>query len=297
MPYKASELIHQMSLLQTGVWSSTASALSEFTGAQVTVRESNAISMDLSDLVSLEPQESLVLQFSFAHKPDSIQTLLLNENAMAGFFMAIQGGFIGAFTEEMVSDAKGFFEALIQGICSGATSFRGEKTLAGAFTTKLRAFTTPDNIVQASTILRSTVQLGLGTANLDIHWLTDDETMVSLMPSKARDEAAYTAQAKASDVGVSGTPPEDASLRLLFDIPLEISVELGRVKMVVRDVLELGAGSIVEIDKAAGEPVDVLVNGRPVARGEVVVIEDNFGVRITEILNPAERLAKLNEAA
>lgn len=297
MPYKASELVHQMSLLQTGVWSATATALCDFTGAQVTVRESSAISMDLSDLVSLEPQESLVLQFSFAHKPESIQTLLLNENAMAGFFMAIQGGFIGAFTEEMVSDAKGFFEALIQGICSGATAFRGEATLAGAFTTKLRSFTTPDNIVQASTIIRSTVKLGLGTANLDIHWLTDDETMVSLMPSKARDEAAYTAQARPADVGVSGTPPEDASLRLLFDIPLEISVELGRVKMVVRDVLDLGAGSIVEIDKAAGEPVDVLVNGRPVARGEVVVIEDNFGVRITEILNPAERLAKLNEAA
>jgi flagellar motor switch protein FliN/FliY len=59
--------------------------------------------------------------------------------------------------------------------------------------------------------------------------------------------------------------------------------------MVVRDVLDLGTGSIVEVDKSAGEPVDVLVNGRLVAKGEVVVIEDNFGVRITEILNPAER--------
>jgi flagellar motor switch protein FliN/FliY len=59
--------------------------------------------------------------------------------------------------------------------------------------------------------------------------------------------------------------------------------------MVVRDVLDLGTGSIVEVDKAAGEPVDVMVNGRLVAKGEVVVIEDNFGVRITEILNPAER--------
>jgi flagellar motor switch protein FliN/FliY len=76
---------------------------------------------------------------------------------------------------------------------------------------------------------------------------------------------------------------------VLLDVPLEISVELGRVKMVVRDVLDLGTGSIVEVDKAAGEPVDVMVNGRLVAKGEVVVIEDNFGVRITEILNPAER--------
>ncbi|HCD99973.1 MAG TPA: flagellar motor switch protein FliN [Armatimonadetes bacterium] len=93
---------------------------------------------------------------------------------------------------------------------------------------------------------------------------------------------------KASDPG---------SLELLLDIPLEISVELGRVKMLVKDVVELGTGSIIEIDKAAGEPVDVLVNGRLVARGEVVVIEDNFGVRITEILTPQERLTKLGEVA
>lgn len=297
MAHKASELIQQMELLQSNVWNSAASALSEFTGAQVVVRENTAHAMDLSDIVSLNAQESLVLQFSFAHRPESTQTLLINEASMAGFFMAIQGGFIGAFTEEMLSDAKGFFEALIQGICSGAAAFRGESTLAGAFTTKMRAFSSPDNLVQAHHIVRSSVKLGLGTASLDIHWLTDDEALVTLLPSKSREEAAFAGHAKANEVGVSGTPPEDASLRLLFDIPLEISVELGRVKMVVRDVLDLGAGSIVEIDKAAGEPVDVLVNGRPVARGEVVVIEDNFGVRITEILNPAERLAKLNEAA
>jgi flagellar motor switch protein FliN/FliY len=88
-----------------------------------------------------------------------------------------------------------------------------------------------------------------------------------------------------------------SSLDILMDIPLEISVELGRVRMFVKDVLDLGTGSIVELDKAAGEPVDVLVNGRLVAKGEVVVIEDNFGVRITEILTPQERLTRLAEVA
>jgi flagellar motor switch protein FliN len=80
-----------------------------------------------------------------------------------------------------------------------------------------------------------------------------------------------------------------SGMEVLLDVPLEISVELGRVKMMVREVLDLGTGSIIEVDKAAGEPVDVMVNGRLVAKGEVVVIEDNFGVRVTEILNPAER--------
>jgi flagellar motor switch protein FliN len=93
-------------------------------------------------------------------------------------------------------------------------------------------------------------------------------------------------------------PVDDMNgLELLLDVPLEISVELGRVKMLVKDVIELGTGSIVEIDKAAGEPVDVMVNGKLVARGEVVVIEDNFGVRVTEILNPYDRLKNLGDAA
>jgi flagellar motor switch protein FliN/FliY len=82
-------------------------------------------------------------------------------------------------------------------------------------------------------------------------------------------------------------PPSAADVRnldIVMDVPLEVSVELGRKRMSIRQILDLGSGSIVELDKIAGEPVDLLVNGRLVARGEVVVIEDNFGVRITEIV-------------
>lgn len=85
---------------------------------------------------------------------------------------------------------------------------------------------------------------------------------------------------------ISGDEPADENapnLGIVLDIPLEVSVELGRKRMSIREILDLGSGSIVELDKIAGEPVDLLVNGRLVARGEVVVIEDNFGVRITEI--------------
>jgi flagellar motor switch protein FliN/FliY len=86
-------------------------------------------------------------------------------------------------------------------------------------------------------------------------------------------------------------------ISLLLDIPLEVTVELGRVRMLIRDVLELGAGSIVELDRVAGEPVDLLVNGKLIAKGEVVVIEDNFGIRVTEILSPAERVTSLGKAS
>jgi flagellar motor switch protein FliN/FliY len=79
-------------------------------------------------------------------------------------------------------------------------------------------------------------------------------------------------------------------LDLLMDVPLRVTVELGRTRMQIRDVLELGKGSVVELDKLAGEPVDLLVNGKLIARGEVVVIDENFGVRVTDIVSPAERL-------
>jgi len=79
-----------------------------------------------------------------------------------------------------------------------------------------------------------------------------------------------------------------ASIDLLLDVPLQVTVELGRTNLSVREVLALGSGSVVELEKLAGEPVDLLVNGRLIARGEVVVIDESFGVRVTEILRPED---------
>lgn len=85
----------------------------------------------------------------------------------------------------------------------------------------------------------------------------------------------------------------DANIGLILDVPLSVTVELGRTKKSIKDILELTNGSIVELDKLAGEPVDIQVNGKFLAKGEVVVIDENFGVRITEIASLAERAAKL----
>lgn len=84
------------------------------------------------------------------------------------------------------------------------------------------------------------------------------------------------------------------NLNLLLDIPLRVTVELGRTKQTVQEILDLSQGSIIELDKLAGEPVDVLVNNKLIAKGEVVVIDENFGVRVTDIISQADRLLKLN---
>jgi flagellar motor switch protein FliN len=87
--------------------------------------------------------------------------------------------------------------------------------------------------------------------------------------------------------------PEVKNLDILLDIPLQVTVQLGKTKRTVKEILELSPGSIIELDKLAGEPVDILINNRPIAQGEVVVIEENFGVRVTNILSQSDRLRKL----
>ncbi len=84
---------------------------------------------------------------------------------------------------------------------------------------------------------------------------------------------------------------EQGNIGLIMDVFMEVTVELGRTRMMIKDILGMGEGHIIELDKLAGEPVDILVNHKLIAKGEVVVIDENFGVRVTEILSPGERIA------
>jgi len=83
---------------------------------------------------------------------------------------------------------------------------------------------------------------------------------------------------------------EKKNIGMIMDVPLQVTVELGRTHKLIRDILEFGPGSVIELDKLAGEPVDILVNGKVIAKGEVVVIDESFGVRITDIIHPSKRL-------
>jgi flagellar motor switch protein FliN/FliY len=92
--------------------------------------------------------------------------------------------------------------------------------------------------------------------------------------------------------GAAGTAGQ-RDMDFLLDIPLEVTVELGRTRMLIKDLLQLGQGSVVELQKIAGEPMEVLVNNKLVARGEVVVVNEKFGVRLTDIISPTERIQQL----
>jgi flagellar motor switch protein FliN/FliY len=125
-----------------------------------------------------------------------------------------------------------------------------------------------------------------------------DGFRAELALTAASELAAELGAASAERAGstASGSRRADggtAGIDLILDVTLPVAVELGRARMQIQDILKLAPGSIVELDKAAGDPVEILINDRPIARGEVVVIDENFGVRLTSIVTPAERIRTL----
>ena len=95
--------------------------------------------------------------------------------------------------------------------------------------------------------------------------------------------------------GAAGDAPVN-DIHMVLDIPVQLSVELGRTKVPIKHILQLGQGSVVELDALAGEPMDVLVNGYLIAQGEVVVVNDKFGIRLTDVVTPSERLRRVSKS-
>jgi flagellar motor switch protein FliN len=93
--------------------------------------------------------------------------------------------------------------------------------------------------------------------------------------------------------GVATAGVQDVNLEVILDVPVTLSMEVGRTRIPIRNLLQLNQGSVIELDRAAGEPLDVFVNGTLIAHGEVVVVNEKFGIRITDVVSPAERIRKL----
>lgn len=133
---------------------------------------------------------------------------------------------------------------------------------------------------------------------------TADDWAAAMAEQAEAEAASAPSSSSAADVkpavfgdlnaDISGLSPEAAkNLDLVMDIPIQLTVELGRTKMPIRNLLQLAQGSVVELNELAGEPLDVFVNGCLVAQGEVVVVNEKFGIRLTDIITPSERIKKL----
>ena len=134
---------------------------------------------------------------------------------------------------------------------------------------------------------------GAGSA---INALLDDDDLIAIPPAPEAKPASDNYQRAAfqdlqADPGAGHA--DDTNLDVILDIPVTISMEIGRSRIAIRNLLQLNQGSVVELDRLAGEPMDVLVNGTLIAHGEVVVVNEKFGIRLTDVISPSERVKKL----
>ncbi len=138
------------------------------------------------------------------------------------------------------------------------------------------------------------------TANNQAEEQIGEDDWAAAMAEQAIAESAATQAPEAAPAQIfqpfGGDPAKAAvmnELDMILDIPVQITVELGRTKLTIKNLLQLAHGSVVELDAMAGEPLDVLVNGTLIAQGEVVVVNEKFGIRLTDIITPSERMRKL----
>lgn len=141
-----------------------------------------------------------------------------------------------------------------------------------------------------------TEQTGAGAPGVSAEAAMADDWAAALeeqgAPAAAPAEAARPASFRELKAEAPSGPVEE-KLELVMDIPVTLSVELGRTRIQIRELLQLAQGSVVDLDRLAGEPMDVLVNGFLIARGEVVLVNDKFGIRLTDIISPSERAKRL----
>lgn len=138
-------------------------------------------------------------------------------------------------------------------------------------------------------------------ANENNEQMAAEDDWGAAIAEQAQAEAAAALKAQQASAPVfkdfasssAGTTHND--IDFILDIPVQLTVELGRTKIAIKNLLQLAQGSVVELDGLAGEPMDVLVNGCLIAQGEVVVVNDKFGIRLTDIITPSERIRKLNK--
>jgi flagellar motor switch protein FliN/FliY len=120
--------------------------------------------------------------------------------------------------------------------------------------------------------------------------LSPDEAMAAAM---AEQQAAAASSADVEPEAPVAVGASDVKLDVILDVPVQLSLEVGRTRLPIRSLLQLNQGSVVELERTSGEPLDVFVNGTLVAHGEVVVVNEKFGIRLTDVVSPAERIRKL----
>lgn len=291
-------------------------AISENLNQAVALDEPSITQLTIDELMT-DSEPMLQTTFTFpALCPD--ESLLAFASADAPVLVDLIMGGAGVpvptpLLDDQMNALANAISSIVQGFGNAIGNMLGQPLQVGAEATALEPLILPPSFALTGQAIRVdfTYQIA-GVMDGQMRLYVTPDFALALTPAA---ETSAVGEAGAAFAGMNGVAEPAASasapfqpfdmgaaaealprgMDLLLDIPLEATVELGRARMLIRDVLDLSAGSIVELERVAGEPVDLLVNGRLVAKGEVVVIDDNFGIRITEIVSPADRVASLGK--
>jgi flagellar motor switch protein FliN/FliY len=312
----SAEVLTQFVVKQAQVWQSVAMYLSEQNNTLVEIPTPQSSAVPIGDLTGLTADPVLHIQAQFAEQSDASCLFVVGEQPSEraenerALLEATLGSVPDAIDDAALNAVQAFGQHLMQGLAIAYGNLTSKTFTPDQVIARYEPIAFPPNFLTVDEVIatRFTVQIPERTP-FNLTWLLTEnlarallgmqpveaDPLASLLtePEPAAPAAAPPPTPAAFNIFADTEDTPERNLDLLLDIPLEVSVELGRVTMLIRELLEVGTGSIVELQKAAGEPVEVLVNGRLIARGEVVVVEDNFAVRITEILSPAERIQRL----
>ncbi len=330
MPDLSAKQMEDMQNLLQEICPGLGAALSEQIHSEVALDLLDIRNVSLTELLA-RSEPVLQTLFTITH-PEASEGVFLISEETARLFVDLMQGISGGDLTDPLSDSEvdtlsGGMSGLVRGFSMGLSDLRGEHYEVESSSTHIGALSVPPVFALYGSAIEVQFAVMVPDAKpVVLTGLFTNALMAELGPSpepmgagalSEDDVAAMFSQVAGDDFGILGTPAptlggnggapgsygdmggrssdvqSPRGLEMILDIPLDVTVELGRVRMLIRDVLELSTGSVVELDRVAGEPVDLLVNGRLVAKGEVVVIEDNFGIRITEIVSPAERVAEI----
>lgn len=294
------------------IFDPASSALGMIVGRETRIKIAQVTQTSLKDFITKASERIVFADIKLSDALQLNMSIAMPAPLVLRIVDLMMGG-SGEPTDQNIDDIKlsALNEALNQMIGASLTLL-AEKAKGKVSLAKLN-IKLVDDIEKISTVFNPTELLVCVECRVEMEnssssslWLFTQLTALrevdkKLFPKEKKEEKVKVQPAKFEEFTPAETeiplqPSEiQQKLELLFDVPLKIVVELGRARMTLKQVMDLTVGSLIELDKLTGEPVDVLVNGRLIARGEVVVIDENFGVRITEIVSPKQRLYSIRE--
>lgn len=293
MPRIDLEFVNRFSDVQGPIWEIASQVVSTAFNADISLANPLTVGFRTEDVGADLSGAQLAVRWSFKDAPQDEHIIVVSPDLAVQFLNNVVDSQPEAVTPELVAENAERFYSLVHGLIDGMASFRSLQIAGENPAVEYEIFSFPPNLASEEELIRVQIAVSGSGISGGLIWLLSETSARRILGEPLQSETASEEAAQTPRI----VSKEERDIELLMDIPLEVTVELGRVSMVVQDILDLGNGSIVELEKVAGEPVDVLVNGRLVARGEVVVVEDNFGVRLSEILSPQDRLGKLGDAA